>query len=346
MKKITTYLIVIPVLAALTHALVSLSASTPVSLSDNDNALVTTPTKPDADERAASSPININTANSDNLKQALQNTSLADTQPPATPLLDAEGNLQRNRELRDIFDYFLSLSGEQRDEDIHQLIETYLAQHLPPHAVMQAMQTLVQYQTLNQRLTTLSQTMEGDDLQAKLEQLASLRREILGEALATAFFGEEEAYDRYSLEMLAQANTGDGINNATSVNATSLNANSINALESLPAGLRDRQRERLQQQHLLKGTQRLEKAGASAAELYQFHLLNGNAAIAERYQALAAQREHWQQRFTAFQVQRESITQLPLSSEEKTTRINQLLAESFNETEILRVRTLENMESL
>lgn len=336
MKKITTYLIVIPVLAALTHALVSLSASTPVSLSDNNNALVTTPTKPDADEMAASSPVNIHTANSDNLKQALQSTSLADTQPPATPLLDAEGNLQRNRELRDIFDYFLSLSGEQRDEDIHQLIETYLAQHLPPHAVMQAMQTLAQYQTLNQRLTTLSQTMEGDDLQAKLEQLASLRREILGEALATAFFGEEEAYDRYSLEMLAQANTGDGINNA----------NSINALESLPTGLRDRQRERLQQQHLLEGTQRLEKAGASTAELYQFHLLNGNAAIAERYQALAAQREHWQQRFTAFQVQRESIAQLPLSSEEKTTRINQLLAESFNETEILRVRTLENMESL
>lgn len=334
MKKITTYLIVIPVLAALTHALVSWPTSTPVRLSDKNNGNTTLQPEAIAQESAAPSITNLQIPHQDTLKKALQNTSLADTYPPVTPLLDAEGNLQRNRELRDIFDYFLSLSGEQRDEDILRLIEAYLTQHLPPHAVMQAMQTLTQYQTLNQRLTALSQTLEGDDLQAKLEQLASLRREILGDALATAFFGEEEAYDRYSLEMLAQANAGDDINTTT-----------VNALESLPAGLRDRQRERVQQQHLLEGTQRLEKAGASAAELYQFHLLNGNAAIAERYQALAAQREHWQQRFTAFQVQRDGITQQSLSSEEKTTRINQLLAESFNETEILRVRTLEKMES-
>lgn len=335
MKKITTYLIVIPVLAALTHALVSWTTNTPARLSDKNNGDATLQPVGTAEKSAAPSTTNLPTHHHDTLEKALKNTSLADTQPPATPLLDAEGNLQHNRELRDIFDYFLSLSGEQRDEDILRLIEAYLTQHLPPHAVMQAMQTLAQYQTLNQRLTALSQTLEGDDLQAKLEQLASLRREILGDALATAFFGEEEAYDRYSLEMLAQANAGDDINTTTTVNA----------LESLPAGLRDRQRERLQQQHLLEGTQRLEKAGASAAELYQFHLLNGNAAIAERYQALAAQREHWQQRFTAFQVQRDSITQQSLSSEEKTTRINQLLAESFNETEILRVRTLEKMES-
>lgn len=338
MKKIMPYLIVIPVLAALTHTLVALSTSTPVSLSDNNNAVTTSPANDDA--MAATPRASISPADKDTIMQALQNTSLADTQPPATPLLDAEGNVQRNRELRDIFDYFLSLSGEQHDEDIHRLIEAYLAQHLPPHAVMQAMATFAQYQTLNQRLNVLSQTLEGDDLQTKLQQVAALRRDILGEALATAFFGEEEAYDRYSLEMLAQANAGDDTPHATSVNT-----NSINALESLPEGLRDRQRERLQQQHLLEGTQRLEKAGASAAELYQFHLLNGNAGIAERFQALAAQREHWQQRFTAFQRQRESITQLPLSSEEKTTRINQLLAESFNETEILRVRTLESMEA-
>lgn len=334
MKKITTYLIVIPVLAALTHALVSWATNTPARLSDKNNGNATLQPVATAEASAAPSTTNQHIPRHDTLEKALQNTSLADTQPPAKPLLDAEGNLQRNRELRDIFDYFLSLSGEQRDEDILRLIEAYLTQHLPPHAVMQAMQTLAQYQTLNQRLTALSQTLEGDDLQAKLEQLASLRREILGDALATAFFGEEEAYDRYSLEMLAQANAGDDINTTT-----------VNALESLPAGLRDRQRERVQQQHLLEGTQRLEKAGASAAELYQFHLLNGNAAIAERYQALAAQREHWQQRFTAFQVQRDGITQQSLSSEEKTTRINQLLAESFNETEILRVRTLEKMES-
>lgn len=338
MKKITTYLIVIPVLAALTHAMVTLSTNTPVGLSDNSNAVVTSLSN--AEAMPATPRANISPVDKDIIKQALQNTSLADTHPPATPLLDAEGNVQRNRELRDIFDYFLSLTGEQRDEDIHRLIEVYLAQHLPPHAVMQAMATLTQYQTLNQRLNALSQMQEGDDLQTKLQQVAALRRDILGDALATAFFGEEEAYDRYSLEMLAHANAGNDTPHATSVNT-----NSINALESLPDGLRDRQRERLQQQHLLEETQRLEKAGASAAELYQFHLLNGNADIAERYQSLVAQREHWQQRFTAFQLQRESITQLPLSSEEKTTRINQLLAESFNETEILRVRSLENMES-
>lgn len=292
----------------------------------------------DSDARPPAASTSLAPLSDAQLQQRLQSTSLANTEPPAISGVDAQGNLQLDQELRDLFDYFLSLQGEQSAADIAQLMQGYLATHLPEKAAAQAVNALHRYQALQARLDADAATASTDDtLAEKLQHLVTLRRQILGDTLAEAFFAEDEAYDRYSLQKMAEYATDQD-------NAAAIGQWESASLETLPEDLRERQQARQQQQHLLEGTRKLEQEGASASTIYQYQVLHGDTAAAERYQALNEQRQQWQQRLNEFHQQRADIENLDIIASDKAARIEQLLANSFEKNEILRVRVLENME--
>lgn len=287
------------------------------------------------------------------IKQRLAETSLKNTMMPALPAVDARGRLIVGQELRDFFDYFASLQGEITPQDIDAMLQGYLQNELPASAAAEAETLLAQYKILQQKQQQLAAPSGTSvaELTQTFEQLGALRREVLGDAVAEAFFAEEEAYDRYSLEKMAHireaVNTSDNLamrEPSNGVTAESL-AESDALAQSLPAGLREREQTRIHEQQLLAETHRMEKSGASADDIYQYQSLHSDAEVAERYRALTEQRQHWDQRVSAYREQRDQIRQQSLADEQKNVLIHQLLAGSFSETEILRVQALEHMES-
>ncbi|CBL44415.1 lipase chaperone [gamma proteobacterium HdN1] len=273
--------------------------------------------------------------NAAGVRAELHKTSLAETDIPPLPLVDSNGNLPPQRALRDLFDYFLALDGESDPSTIQNLTQSWVVANLPEHAAAQAIQMLNDYQNLNERLKTVAENFQGDRLEDKLQQIADTRKEVLGEDAANAFFGEDEAYDRYSLAQLEERRTHSGAVPAEDQELL---------LANLPPELQTRQRERIQQQSLIETTQRMEKNGASGAAIYQYQMLHGTPEVADRYQALTERRNAWNGKLDHYIQQRDEITKQAFSDEEKQRRIEQLRVTSFTPTEQLRVNALEAME--
>lgn len=270
-------------------------------------------------------------------RERLVHSSLADTELPDIPAMDAQGHLTVDRRVRDIFDYFLALKGERKDAEIQTLITDFMALHLTKEAATEAIQLLNQYLALNTASRELTESdSEALGLQEKLEAHMRKRREILGDGVADAFFGEEEAYDLYSLQKVRQQQqvASDKVIDSTLASE---------AFTSLPDPMRERQLQALHQQQLLQGTRELEKQGASAAEIYQYQMLQGDASIADRYQRLDTQRQQWQERYTDYRKEWEIIYKSFASETEKKALINQLQTQAFAGEERLRVQSLDRM---
>lgn len=275
----------------------------------------------------------------ESLRAQLNNTSLQGTEPPAAPTIDAEGNLVIDSSLRSIFDYFLTLDGERDNATLEQWIYSYLAQHLPAHEASRAMDVFTRYQQLlTQPDSDIESFGNAVDLDQRLQALWEKRRAALGNEIADAFFGEEEAYDRYTLEKIEAHRTD-------SDNLDGLNPWSINASEALTPEMQERQQIQQEQEAVMQATTQLENSGASAAEIYQYHLLHGNTEYAERYLKLSESRQQWQQRFDAYKIQRDQLATDIADPQLREQRLQQWMASQFSDYEILRIHSMERMEA-
>lgn len=112
--------------------------------------------------------------------------------------VDAAGRVVPDMAMRRLFDYHLSLIGERDPAQIRQLLQTYLQQH---HGATQAAEALAYFDRYAAYLKRLADA-RIDALaspQDRFDKTVALRRELLGEALATAFFADEEALGRLTL---------------------------------------------------------------------------------------------------------------------------------------------------
>ena len=118
--------------------------------------------------------------------------------------LGADGRVVADRELRRLFDYFLSRLGERDPARIRADLLAWLQAQaqLDAGARSEVLQLFDRYVELQRASAALGRS---DDLAADLERLSELRRRELGEALAQAWFGEEEAYAASTLQRLALA---------------------------------------------------------------------------------------------------------------------------------------------
>ncbi|WP_187308492.1 lipase secretion chaperone [Lysobacter antibioticus] len=120
--------------------------------------------------------------------------SLRDTEVDGGVRVDARGRPQPDRELRRLFDYFLSRTGEQSPE----AIRVALIAHLQPHLAADALATVLAWFDAYVALErdSVAAGHEARDMEAAVARVRSLRRERLGAELAQAWYGEEErAYD-------------------------------------------------------------------------------------------------------------------------------------------------------
>jgi lipase chaperone LimK len=135
---------------------------------------------------------------------AMDSSSLRGTEVDGEVSFDANGNVLLDPGLRRLFDYHLSLIGERDPAQIRRLLEDYLLGRHRRKQVDSVLGYFDRYVGYLQRLAE-SKIGESIDPQDRLAKATALRRQMLGDEMASAFFSEEEALAALTLERMAIA---------------------------------------------------------------------------------------------------------------------------------------------
>lgn len=270
--------------------------------------------------------------------------SLAGTEVDGELEFDDRGHLKITNGVRRVFDYFLSTIGEESLETIVARIRAYIRHKLPPTAAAEAERLLDGYIAYKHGLDSLqqAQVMAGDrvDIDAvrrQMQQVQALRSQFFSAEVVAAFFGDEDAYDRYTLAKLDITQN----ERLTPEQRT----RQLAALEQeLPENLRESLKVINQYQNLESLTQDWQKRGGSAAELRQIRETVVGPEAADRLEALDQERAGWDGRMAAWFAERAAIlANRNLSEQDRQRQLNELRNSRFSETERLRVESLERM---
>jgi lipase chaperone LimK len=255
---------------------------------------------------------------------------------------DAAGHLKPDFALRRLFDYFLSTVGEEPLPRVRDRLQAWLRSKLPPPAAREAMNLLDRYLAYQQARGELGQGAAGSGaaeaapelLQQRFDALRVLRQQHFSPAEAAAFFGDEEAEDRYTLQRLAVLR-----------DATLSPADKAQRLKqlaaSLPPALQAAMTVEDKVRDLNAVTQAWREKGGTAQELREARVQLVGAEAADRLEALDQRRAQWGQRLEAYRARRAALqADASLSAQQREQALAQLRGESFTQQEFLRLDAL------
>ncbi|MFZ5636572.1 MAG: lipase secretion chaperone [Pseudomonadota bacterium] len=124
--------------------------------------------------------------------------SLRGTEVDGEVRFGADGKPVADAGLRRLFDYHLALMGETDLTSIRALLRRRLSAHHDAGRVEMLIAWFDRYVAYQSALSRSPSTRDADPAR-RLAETMRLRREILGEAMATGFFAEEEALARLGL---------------------------------------------------------------------------------------------------------------------------------------------------
>jgi lipase chaperone LimK len=269
--------------------------------------------------------------------------SLRGTRTDGGLVVDADGRFVPTLEARRLFDYFLTTEGELPLDALRARIVRAIERRLSPDAARDATALLDRYLAYRDavRLRATAAAPGGDDLDGRLATLAALRREMLGEAAATAFFAGEEAEARLLLEtrrILADPTL------AAEERAARVEVLYAAREADLPADVRAARATARLASALRIAEAEVRARGGDAAELQALRERLAGPEAATRLADLDRRRAGWDARVEAFRGARERLDQDPsLSPDARTAAIARLLAESFTPPERLRVAALDRL---
>lgn len=258
--------------------------------------------------------------------------SLLNTDIDANLSFDDNGQLISDINLRRYFDYFLSSIGELSIEQIRAAIGADALARLSPADAARVQAILARYLDY---LSASDQLTPSADLTGRLDQLQALRREILGDELAKAFFGEEE---QYTTTVLAEQS----ILQDSSLSPSERQQALEQIHQELPQAQRQ-SRENAVAHHLAIEQQRqFEQLQASTQQRFEERSALYGEEAANRLAELDFQRQQWQQRVEQYRQQRQQVLARNLSSGEQNAALNELRQSLFDESEQRRVESLES----
>lgn len=263
--------------------------------------------------------------------------SLAGSVPDGEVEQDPSGRLRPSRELRRLFDYFLTAQGERELPAIRQLLQDHLQARYPTVLVAEVLVVFDQYLAYQAARATLP---PETDLLARLDALFALRRRWFDAATAEAFFADEERMTRATLARLAMARNPDSDTDKKAAQLAALAA----AGEQQPTTASAETDTALR---VAIATEQLDAHGADAATRYAERAAQFGAAAAARLATLDADRAAWQARLAAYVEARSAIQRDPgLSASAMAAGIAALRASRFNPSEQRRIVSLEAIGQL
>lgn len=227
--------------------------------------------------------------------------SLQGTELDGQVRADAQGRLVVDRALRDRFDYFLSLIGEEPEARVLARLDAHLKSLLPPQALATARDLLARYMAFQQARSQLGQqdpqaeagTLEPQMLRARFERIQSLKQAHFDAREVAAFFGDDDAEDRYTLARLSLWR-----------DASLDSMAKAQRLKALQAQLPPALRERLTVADTVADLRALrddwQSRGGDAQALRSARLALVGEEVTDRLEALDARRDEWRERVSVY----------------------------------------------
>jgi lipase chaperone LimK len=265
-------------------------------------------------------------------ERVLRSGSLRGSQRDGLLAWAGDGRLIANRELRRLLDYYLSSIGELDADAIRVLLVTQLGAQYSPVQVAQVMAIFDRYRDYQ---LALMNDAPIADLSAQLARLHELRLRYLGAEIADAFFREDENYATHTLAQHDLATDPDLSAEQRTTRLAELDA-------TLPESLHDERTLALTPMLIDTQEAQLDAAHADADTRHDARAAQWGEPAAQRLDALDAQRADWQSRLIAYQNWRDAIKANPaLNDIQRRAAIGDLLARSFQDTERVRIQSLE-----
>lgn len=268
--------------------------------------------------------------------------SLRDTEVDGSLEVDANGNLKITRGVRQTFDYFLSAIGEEDLATILARIRAHIRHVLPAKAAAQAEQLLESYIAYREGLGHLQQ-VQGDPSQniaavrQQKQQVQALRTQYFSREVIDAFFGDEDAYDNYTLARIE-------IMQDKNLSATEKAKRSAALLDTLPPELKESVKTVNQYQELKSLEQDWKSRNGSPQELRAIREQLVGPEATERLETLDKERAEWDNRMTDYLQQRDEILKnAALSEDDRQKQVTTLRQQRFNQQEQVRVDALERI---
>ncbi len=275
-------------------------------------------------------------------KTGLENLprSLQDTDVDGEIIIDENKQLVITEGLRRLFDYFLSALGEENENTIYARVDSYIRSHTPEPAASQAVAIFEQYVAYLKGIPEIEKKYGNLQLQAtqggtldlsvvaqQKQDLATLRQQHFDKETILAFFGAQDEYDDYSMEMVK-------INQ----NQQSSDAQKEAAKQEYISRMPDnRTKANLAQQanlnELMTRTEQMQAKGATAEELYNMRRELVGAPAAARLAQVDQVDADFDQRFKQYQAQKQQLLKQNANQEQSQAQIDQIEQQLFNEAE-------------
>ena len=240
------------------------------------------------------------------------------TQPDGAINLDENGDVLIDKDLKRLFDYYLSAIGELPLDQMRKYLQQFANEQLTPEQLEQLMQYFDQYQNYLTQADDFFEKMGNDlSLQEKMQLLSEFRLENLGLAMSNAFFTDEQNYiefvlkDKHNDELIDQQLSWlQAENQATSF------------------------------QDVVIENQEFLNENTNTAEVYQYRVEQYGQEAADRLSQLDQQRAHWQKVVDGYFEQRQQI-----DNQNSALSLEQLHS-NYTAQEIKRLQSLWRIRNL
>ncbi len=260
--------------------------------------------------------------------------SLVGTRVNGEITVDSDGKLLLHRDIRRVFDYYLSLRARLTDHEIRQLLVDYIHQSPADSVSEQVLALFDKYvELLKAEVPLLDQVAAAEKdsvttISYMLDERQRLRREYLGDATAEAFFAEQENYEKYQLDRMR-----------IGLNKTMNEAEKTAALADAELILTTEQREQRTKTFSyldVKKAPNSERAEEIIKEKFGEEALDRLAQVEEEKQAWQRKRREYLEAKAQLQKRNE------LSDQEKTAEWTQHMEETLSPSEIRRMEALDS----
>jgi len=269
--------------------------------------------------------------------------SLKGVEPPNGLIIDEAGNLVVTHTLREFYDYFLSALGEESLATLRARTTAYMTKSLPPRANDQAQAIFDSYLNYRQALMNVPKAggkpadqldLEAVSAQKNAEQ--ALRSQFLSPNVIAAFFGDEDAYDRYTFARLR-------LEADKTLSDPEKQAREQALFAQLPVETQTSLKTARKLQDLDQINADCQKQNCSPEQLHRLRADAVGAEAADRLQTLDNERAAWKSRVDSFLDQRAAIlASQSFSNSDKQAQLQQLRA-GFSPQEQLRLAAFEQL---
>jgi lipase chaperone LimK len=266
----------------------------------------------------------------------LDSGSLRGTEPDGGVDVGFGGHLKPDMALRRLFDYYLVLLGETDLSSIRTLLhDDLLRRRLDPPLIDEVMASFDRYTHYQQAAVALT-NQPGLSMEQQLTQVTALRRQMLGDETAEAFYGDEQRRQQQSLQRLA-------IQSDTSLSPAE-KARRLQALDAaLPAAEQEAQAQVSLGTTVQEQTEAFDAAQTDADTRHAERAQLFGDAAADRLQQLDQSRAQWQARLDAYTQQSQAIqADSTLTSAQQQAALQLLLTSSFHGGEQVQVRAMQS----